>query len=56
MQFSRYDEKSDFSEVMSRRDMAGMVRHGVSYWLIDIPTGRGITVGIRALCSEKTIG
>jgi hypothetical protein len=35
--------------------MAGMARHGVNYWLIDIPTRRGVTVGIRALCSEKTI-
>jgi hypothetical protein len=36
--------------------MAGMAHRGVSYWLIDILTERGVTVGIRALCSEKTIG
>jgi hypothetical protein len=23
--------------------MAGMARHGVDYWLIDIPIGRGVT-------------
>jgi hypothetical protein len=51
MQFSRYDEESVFPEVVSRRDMAGMARRGVNYRLIDIPIGRGVTVGIRAPCS-----
>jgi hypothetical protein len=36
--------------------MAGMARRGVNYWLIDIPTRRGVIVGIRAPCFEKTIG
>jgi hypothetical protein len=36
--------------------MAGMACRGVDYQLIDIPIGQGVTVGIRALCSEKTIG
>jgi hypothetical protein len=36
--------------------MARMVHRGVNYWLIDIPTDWGVTVGIRALCSKKTIG
>jgi hypothetical protein len=36
--------------------MAGIAHRGVNYWLIDIPTGQGVTVGIRALYSEKTIG
>jgi hypothetical protein len=29
---------------MSRRDMAGMARRGVNYWLIDISTRRGVTI------------
>jgi hypothetical protein len=45
-----------FPEVVSRRDMARMARRGVNYWLIDIPIGRGVIVGIRAPCSEKAIG
>jgi hypothetical protein len=32
-----------FLEVVSWRDMAGMARRRVNYWLIDIPIGRGIT-------------
>jgi hypothetical protein len=36
--------------------MAEMACRGVNYWLIDISTGRGVAVGIRALCSKKTIG
>jgi hypothetical protein len=43
MQFSHYDEESDFPEVVSRRDMAGMAHRRVNYWLIDISTGRGVT-------------
>jgi hypothetical protein len=31
-------------KVISRRDMAGMARHGVNYWLIDIPIGRDVTL------------
>jgi hypothetical protein len=26
--------------------MAGMAHRGVNYWLIDIPTGRGITIPV----------
>jgi hypothetical protein len=36
--------------------MVGMACREVDYWLIDIPIGRGVIVGIKALCSEKTIG
>jgi hypothetical protein len=32
-----------FPEVVSQRDMAGMGRCGVNYWLINIPIGRGVT-------------
>jgi hypothetical protein len=28
---SRYDEESDFPEVVSLRDMAGMACHGINY-------------------------
>jgi hypothetical protein len=42
-----YDEKGDFPEVVSWRDMVGMARCGVNYWLIDIPIGWGITVRIN---------
>jgi hypothetical protein len=38
-----------------RSCLGGMTHRGVNYWLIDIPTRRGVTVGIRTPCSEKTI-
>jgi hypothetical protein len=30
-------------KVISRRDMVGMARRGVYYWLIDISIGQGVT-------------
>jgi hypothetical protein len=30
-------------KVISRRDMARMAHRGINYWLIDIPTGQGVT-------------
>jgi hypothetical protein len=33
-----------FPEVVSRRDMTGMARRGVNYWLIDIPIRWGVTL------------
>ena len=38
---------------VSKRDMAGMVRRGINYWIIDLPIGWGVTVGIRAFHSKK---